>query len=255
MGTGAAVNATCSVGSAAVGRASAVGGAVVSRVEPVVTSVGGAVVSRAQPYAETGLNKAQPYVQNVVSTATPYVQSAVTKAAANQRIQSVYQSGLVQRTIGFAEPWVTPVVQNPRVQTVAQSVATYAMPAAAETEAAPTATTPTAAATEAVAATAPADAMPLPSPAKDECGQYAVVTNALVSKTATLPTSPGGQKAGEVLVGETVNVLEIVEMPDINRVRARIEAPEGWVSVRGLGEDCQRRWLEKQADVAPVVGG
>merc|ERR1712139_712480 len=46
-------------------------------------------------------------------------------------------------------------------------------------------------------------------------------------------------------IGDVVNVLEVVSMPDIDRVRARIEAPAGWMSLRTLGKDSNQRWAEK----------
>ena len=67
------------------------------------------------------------------------------------------------------------------------------------------------------------------------------IQNTAVDKSPAL--DPEGEIT-ELTRGTTVNVLEIVQMPEVNRVRGRIEAPAGWISLRGLGEDSRKQWVQ-----------
>merc|ERR1711865_640799 len=82
--------------------------------------------NRAQPYAISAANLAQPYVHRGVGILTPYVESTLT----NQRVQSLYQSQIVQGSIKKATPYVEPVVTNPRVQDTTTAVIEWGRPLA-----------------------------------------------------------------------------------------------------------------------------
>jgi len=65
---------------------------------------------------------------------------------------------------------------------------------------------------------------------QDQPGRYRCVSAKMfVSGSVELPT--GGPRLGTITNGMTFEVLEIEERGDIKRVRARIDDPDGWVSL------------------------
>merc|ERR1719387_2739251 len=75
---------------------------------------------------QSAATMAQPYVHRSIGIVTPYVESTLT----NQRVQSLYQSRIVQGSIERATPYVTPVVTHPKVQEIATPVIEWARPRA-----------------------------------------------------------------------------------------------------------------------------
>lgn len=82
------------------------------------------VIDRGTPIVQSAAQLAQPYVHKSVGIITPYVESTLT----NQRVQSLYQSRVVQGSIEKATPFVEPVMKHPRVKAVAEPVVEWARP-------------------------------------------------------------------------------------------------------------------------------
>lgn len=59
-------------------------------------------------------------------------------------------------------------------------------------------------------------------------------------------TALDSQKVALLLPGVVVSVVEVVVMPEVQRVRARIQNPEGWISLINTANGF--RWAQKQAD-------
>jgi len=85
------------------------------------------VLDRSTPIAQSAAQIAQPYVHRGVGIITPYVESTLT----SQRVQSLYQSRLVQSSIEKATPFVQPVAKHPRIKAVVEPVVEWARPRAA----------------------------------------------------------------------------------------------------------------------------
>jgi len=71
-----------------------------------------------------------------------------------------------------------------------------------------------------------------------EPGRYVITHDARVEDGPTL----GSRKVAVLNAGAAVEVLEVVTMPKIRRVRARIENPKGWISLVNM--DSGYRWAE-----------
>ncbi|CAE7645273.1 unnamed protein product [Symbiodinium necroappetens] len=77
---------------------------------------------------------------------------------------------------------------------------------------------------------------------EDLPGYYLVVhNNAAVRETSSLDSPVVAQLAA----GEVVHVLEVLPMPQVDRVRAKIDHPSGWISLLETKEGY--RWAIKQA--------
>ncbi len=63
---------------------------------------------------------------------------------------------------------------------------------------------------------------------QDELGQYSITADKV---TVTKSAARASERIANLATGATVNVLEIVQMSEIYRVRARIEVPEGWINL------------------------
>mmetsp|Transcript_145933 Transcript_145933/g.254612 ORF Transcript_145933/g.254612 Transcript_145933/m.254612 type:complete len:414 (-) Transcript_145933:45-1286(-) len=94
-------------------------------------------------------------------------------------------------------------------------------------------------------AQAPGDSPPnksLPVIARSQCnnlrldddrpGEYKTMIKIRVSDRCSL----GGKEVANLPKDTIVRVLEVVRMPEIHRVRARIQEPEGWISLLGLDD-------------------
>eukprot|EP00927_Polykrikos_kofoidii_P000541 TRINITY_DN10197_c0_g1_i2.p1 TRINITY_DN10197_c0_g1~~TRINITY_DN10197_c0_g1_i2.p1 ORF type:complete len:553 (+),score=85.70 TRINITY_DN10197_c0_g1_i2:92-1660(+) len=66
----------------------------------------------------------------------------------------------------------------------------------------------------------------------DSLGAYRVVYASGVPVTSTVDR--GSERLGTLSAGETVHVVEVAQQPQDERVRARIESPSGWISIRSV---------------------
>ena len=76
-----------------------------------------------------------------------------------------------------------------------------------------------------------------------DLGRYVITEEALVDDGPTFDS----QEVAVLNAGAAVEVLEIVEMPEIRRVRARIENPKGWISLVDMDDGF--RWAEARLSV------
>jgi len=90
---------------------------------------------------------------------------------------------------------------------------------------------------------------------QDKPGRYrCVAAKMFVSTSVDLPT--GGPRVGTITNGTEFNVLEVEERTDLKRVRARIQDPDGWVSLMKTTNSF--RWavqLRQQKKRRPPGGG
>jgi len=75
-------------------------------------------------------------------------------------------------------------------------------------------------------------------------GLYKMTSAGIVSPSATPATARDIYE--EVQAGKVVRVLEIVAMPEIERLRARIEEPPGWISLKNL--ETGFAWAQQQLE-------
>lgn len=96
---------------------------------------------------------------------------------------------------------------------------------------------------------------------EDSPGMYVVTyNNTFVSEEATIPASEEGVRH-RLEEGHVVRVLEVMDVLEQNRVRARIQSPPGWISLMDI--KFGYRWARKvgneeelqvmQADIQDVV--
>jgi len=83
-------------------------------------------LARTTPIAQSAAKIAQPYVHCTVGVVTPYVESTI----ANQRVQALYQSRIVQGGIGAATPYMQPVATHPTIEAITKPVLKWARPRA-----------------------------------------------------------------------------------------------------------------------------
>jgi len=83
--------------------------------------------------------------------------------------------------------------------------------------------------------------------AADCCGDYILIDFAIVSPSRDELRPDHNRIVAMLEVGSRVKVLEVASCPPLNRVRARIEEPRGWISVVTLDES-QVRWARKEVD-------
>ncbi|CAK0858158.1 unnamed protein product [Prorocentrum cordatum] len=78
-----------------------------------------------------------------------------------------------------------------------------------------------------------------------ECGVYRIIRDALLSSGPSL----GDGDVGSMPIGALVEVMEVVDLQEDQRVRARIRfggADAGWISLKST--DGQKVWAEKVAE-------
>jgi len=80
---------------------------------------------------------------------------------------------------------------------------------------------------------------------EDRPGMYVIThNNTFVSEEAMVPSSEQ-EVIHRLEEGRVIRVLEVVEVPEQNRIRARIQNPPGWISLMDI--KMGHRWAKKTA--------
>lgn len=81
---------------------------------------------------------------------------------------------------------------------------------------------------------------------EDSPGMYVIThNNTFVSENATIPSSEL-EVTHRLEEGCVIRVLEVVENPEQNRIRARIQNPPGWISLMDIQKG--HRWAMKAVE-------
>jgi len=81
---------------------------------------------------------------------------------------------------------------------------------------------------------------------EDSPGMYVIThNNTFVSEDARIPPSEH-EVRHRLEEGREIRVLEVVQVPEQNRVRARIQNPPGWISLKDV--KLGHRWANKKVD-------
>jgi len=88
---------------------------------------------------------------------------------------------------------------------------------------------------------------------EDSPGVYVITHhNTFVSDEAKIPPSEQ-EVTAKLEEGREVSVLEVVEVPEQNRIRARIQNPPGWISLMNVKEG--HRWAKKRVNDEEALRG
>jgi hypothetical protein len=85
---------------------------------------------------------------------------------------------------------------------------------------------------------------------EDMLGAY-VITHENTAVTGAVSTA--SETFANLPCGTEVNVLEVIKVPEQNRMRARIEHPEGWISLVDIGTDYRRAERKAHAQIQAQV--
>lgn len=86
---------------------------------------------------------------------------------------------------------------------------------------------------------------------EDTPGPYILTQDAFVSPELNNLSPDDDELIDELFEGERIEILEIVELQERGRVRARLERPDGWITL--MNRNTSSRWAERVEDQQPQM--